>query len=378
MQKKVMTLGLLVLLAAASGAQTHQLQLSWSETSSAYTEIVRFDRTEPFSKEPQSTGGKLLRAVLSMGHADCKADVGLLWDVRDRKLYVDLNADGDLTNDGDPLTAESVYSYYQSFGSFSLSLDFAEGKRWFRLSPLLRDAPWSTQAQLSVSSIYTGDIDLYGQTWQINVWDSLKSPLTEALYFTIFKKDDNADPGHFAMPQNLCVGGRCYDVALQPQQADDGRAGLICVLTECTVPTGTLAIKGQWIHSVVLEGQNMLIVPELTQDTVVVPAGIFEVKRLILQAAPDKPAFGPIPWGWEKTVTIVENQTAELAIGGPLKQSVDITRTGSTLSFSYALKGAGGEPYDIRPLYNYDHSKKPSVTIYKGDMQLAKGSFEYG
>jgi hypothetical protein len=394
MRKLIFLLGLMPLLSAVAFGQEHTAQLSWEE-SSCSVKSVAFRRDEPFGKEPPLSGGIVLRGVLSWGVADSKLDAGLLWDVDARKLFVDMNADGDLTNDGDPLLSDDPSPEYQSFPDFAVSFTSAEGKRIFRLSPTLRNASWGQQAEFSVASAYTGDIELHGRTWSLKVWDNLDSPLTESPYYLIAEKDENgriSDSGYFRMPHSVFVGGRCYDIALAPNPQPDGHAGITCTLTERDVPTGTLAIKGQWVRRLVLAGafralpntpggdrtNRMLVIPQLTEDPVTVPAGTFNIEKCGIQRSDDSRAFGPIPYGWEKSVTITEGQTAELAIGGPLKQTVDVRRTGSMLTFSYALKGAGGEPYDIRPLYNYDYSKKPSVAIYKGDMQLATGTFEYG
>jgi len=387
MRKLCLLLGLL--LATAYG-QEHKARLSW-EQNSCISETVGMDRVEPFAKEPPLSGGKVLRGVLSWGYADSRTSAGLLWDVDVRKLFIDLNADGDLTNDGDPLVSDEGSSYYQSFPEFEVSFTSAEGTRSFKLAPRFVNADWSRQGQFSIASAYAGDIDLHGQTCHLKVWDDLDKPLTDPRYFLIAQKDKDGNaesPGYFSTPRSVFVGDRCYDLALTPSPQADGRAGLTCTLTERDVPTGTLAIKGQWVHRLALEDKsppadgrgilNMIVIPQLSADSATVPAGTYSVEKFTLQPGGDKPAFSPMSWGWEKSVTVTEGQTAELAIGGPLKQTVDVSRTGSTLTFSYALTGAGGEPYDLRQLHNFDYNKKPSVAIYKGDMQLATGSFEYG
>lgn len=393
MRKLIFLLGLMPLLSAAGLGQQHTVQLSWQESSCSVQSVV-FDRAEPFDEEPPLSGGTVLRGILSWGYADSRTDAGLLWDVDARKLYIDMNADGDLTNDGDPLVSEESSPQYQSFPGFTISFVSAEGKRSFRLTPTLRNASWGQQAEFSVASAYTGDIELHGQTWHLKVWDSLSSPLTDSTYFSIAEKDENgrlSGSGYFAMPHSVFVGGRCCDLAWASSPQPDGRAGLTCTLTERDVPTGTLAIKGQWVRRLVLTGdfrglpgsadgeelRSMLVIPQLVEGPVTVPAGTFDIEKLGIKPSDDFREFGPT-WGWEKSVTVTQDQTAELAIGGPLKQTVDVRRTGTTLTFDYKLTGAGGEPYDIRPLYNYDYNKKPSVTIYKGDLPLATASFEYG
>lgn len=62
----------------------------------------------------------------------------------------------------------------------------------------------------------------------------------------------------------------------------------------------------------------------------------------------------------------------------PMNQTVKITRTGNVLRMDYELIGADGKKYDINDITGGNYNKKPSVAIYKGDMQVCSGTFEYG
>ena len=61
-----------------------------------------------------------------------------------------------------------------------------------------------------------------------------------------------------------------------------------------------------------------------------------------------------------------------------MKSRVSIQRTGKILKFDYELVGAGEEKYDAQQITRYDNEEKPSIAIYRGDIQLATGEFEYG
>ena len=74
-----------------------------------------------------------------------------------------------------------------------------------------------------------------------------------------------------------------------------------------------------------------------------------------------------------KWITIAENRTAGLKVGAPLKQTMEVMRQGKTLILDYKLLGIGGETY-----FHKDRSNPPSLTVYKGDKEIASGKFTYG
>jgi hypothetical protein len=74
------------------------------------------------------------------------------------------------------------------------------------------------------------------------------------------------------------------------------------------------------------------------------------------------------------SVAIIENETATLKVGGPLSSSVEVQRMGNVLRLSYILTDVGGHSYTS----SQRADKPPTFSIYKGDKEIASGSFEYG
>jgi len=140
---------------------------------------------------------------------------------------------------------------------------------------------------------------------------------------------------------------------------------------------GTLRIEGKSIERLVFGNEEMLVLPPLVKQAISVPAGNYYLKMCDLVHDKDKPAISP-----QRLDTIAVKVAGEgennFKLGCPLQNSVRIERTGSILRLNYELKGAGGEIYEARQITDYNGRTNPSVAIYKGNMQLASGSFEYG
>jgi hypothetical protein len=173
----------------------------------------------------------------------------------------------------------------------------------------------------------------------------------------------------------LYFDGRCYELESEFRKTD-GFPALWCTLTEQDVALGTLRIEGQKIHELVLGTGDMLVLPPLTEQPVSVPVGDYRCRAVRIQYGEQKRAS---PEGTHDiAVSIPPDGEGLLKVGGPLQNTVRVERTGNVLKFHYQLKGVGGETYDAQQITNYDRQKTPTVTIYKGPLQLASGTFEYG
>ena len=73
-------------------------------------------------------------------------------------------------------------------------------------------------------------------------------------------------------------------------------------------------------------------------------------------------------------ITVNNTKPAVLTAGGPLTNSVTVSRQGRKLSLNYQLVGAGG----AYQLVNQDRLHAPEFTVYQGDKKVASGKFEFG
>jgi hypothetical protein len=148
---------------AAAACGEYAFDLNWQENSASYVKTVRLDRHEPFGKEPDTAQNVVFRGILDLGYGDYVKNAGFLWDKANQKLYVDLNADGDLTNDPNSVFTSGMIGDFQMFPAFLISFESEEGIRQFKIEARLRDASWAKQAEFAVLSAYAGSVELYGR-----------------------------------------------------------------------------------------------------------------------------------------------------------------------------------------------------------------------
>ena len=367
---------------AAAGDQ-HTFELTWQAEGFHKDLPAAMDRTEPFDKEPDTGGREVHRGVLHCDPAKPENDVIFLWDKSEGKLYIDLNRDGDLTNDpdGDLTTDNKDRGQYinQQFPEFQLSLTTDAGEHRYRLSARLTSYPGWQNANFTVSSNYQGTVELTGEKWGFRVVDALCGKIESGDMISIWPKSasetNRADSQR--LPKTLFLYDRCYEVYFEFKAGDDNAPRLWCTLTEKDVPLATLKLGGKEIQQLVFGDSKMLVLPRLSEEGMTVPVGQFQCKQLALKPQENRPAASPQDVR-EIAVSVAADTENVLKVGAPLNHTVKVERSGKMLKFNYELVGAGGEKYDYRAMTGYSNDNKPKVTIYKGDLQLASGEFEYG
>ena len=83
----------------AADGNTHDFELTWQETGFADTFKIELEENASFGIEPEFGPQRILRGTFDVGPEEKKESVGFIWVKSAGKLYVDLNRDGDLTND---------------------------------------------------------------------------------------------------------------------------------------------------------------------------------------------------------------------------------------------------------------------------------------
>ena len=72
-------------------------------------------------------------------------------------------------------------------------------------------------------------------------------------------------------------------------------------------------------------------------------------------------------------MTINTGQTTSLAIGPPLRNTVQVTRERNLLRMTYQLLGQAGEQYEY-----YDWKARPSFAVWKGPLRIGTGTLPFG
>lgn len=376
---------------AQGDPNTFTCELTWQDhgaSDNLYQSLS--NENEPFAVEPDWQGREVFRGNLVFDPPSARnINTALVWDRIEQKLYIDLNQDGDLTNDPNGiLKADHVNRYYQHFSAIMIS--FTDEKGTFRYGLKFDIYDYSGQANkqinIGILSCYRGPVELHGVSWQMTVTDRLQANIHSNSPFSLSPTAATSQRpegyatnqiSSLALPQSLYVDGHCYDLAFDFRSTGHEFPSLWCTLTEKEVPLGRLDIQGQFIEGLVFGDLNMLVLPPLTDHPVTVPVGTFSVQDLDLKVHPDKPTVSPLS-ATDVEVQVQADEQNVITLGGPLTSSVNVERMGCILRFNYELCGAGGERYNAQDITDYDSQTKPTVTIYKGKLKLASGSFEYG
>jgi hypothetical protein len=370
----------------AAAGDEHTFELTWQEQGFHQSLDASLEGVEPFEKEPDFEGRDVLRGELRIGVPDYEELMGFVWSRIDGKLYVDLNRDGDLTNDPNGvLSAEDSHGgedYYNHnfLTTFPVSVSTELGTYHYRLSAFLQSyGDYFKQARFYQESGYSGKTTLYEKQWLFQVSDKPGGFIEQGNEFSLSSIDNpNANSIlSLSLPASLYLDGRCYDMGFEFKKSEHSSPSLWCTLREKNVSTGLFQIESKWVQRLAFGNGEILVLPEPLQGEAIVPTGRFLVKQCDLKYNPDKPVISPNRLH-EINVTVLDGRENKFQIGAPLTNSVQIERVGKVLKLDYKLKGAGGEVYDAQRIHNYDSNKKPSVAIYKGDMQVATGQFEYG
>jgi len=72
-------------------------------------------------------------------------------------------------------------------------------------------------------------------------------------------------------------------------------------------------------------------------------------------------------------ISVAGTNPAVLAAGGPLTNTVSVSRNGKNLALNYKLVGADGQAYELQ-----GQRKEPQWAVQRAGRQLDSGSFQFG
>lgn len=366
----------------AAPGDEHAFELTWREDGFWKTVSCPMGQTKPFASEPDFEGREIVRGTFEVGSADQREEVGFVWDYSKGQMYVDLNRDGDLTNDPNgivesPDDREGTY-ISQSFEPFPFEMTTSEGVYPYRISAnLTRYRSQHAYGQVNIQSGYEGDVELGEQRWRFRIADLLRGRIQENEQLDVWPVEKGGANRIDSVPKakRLFLDGRCYELEFAFDLSGGGRPVLRGLLREQEVPMAALRIEGERISRLVFGNQDMLILPELEagEEGRPVPAGEFTCRSLTLKAGDLQASPARVEDLWMKAEP---GETAVFRAGAPLESRVTVKRMGGVLQFGFELVGIGGESYDASNVLSYE--KRPSVSIYKGDLLLSSGQFEFG
>ncbi|MEI7732170.1 MAG: hypothetical protein WCO56_21525 [Verrucomicrobiota bacterium] len=377
-------------LRAAETSQTVFLEYVESSNQVQNVALQLEAKSGAFPKEPEFGQRKLERGTLKFGN-DSKNAVPFVWDYTQGKLYLDLNRNGNLTDDPAGVFSCPVSRVDQSFDGYCsqnfdhvrISVSTPAGTQTILMDLNLYRWSRNVNASARVRSFWQGKVDLQGQAWQVGWLPSLNGPIggTNGVMllrpWLVREKTFSTHDGTlqiFNFSRQLFFQKQAYQ--LEMAWVEQGRAPHYQItFAPQTVALGELKLSGKYIQRLMLDqGSHFKAIVDAPAATLSIPAGTYsQISVHLKQGASEASRDADRS---TMSVTVNAQKTANLVVGGPLTNSVTVQRRGSAmLSFNYQLLGADGHAY--RRL-GVNQSEPPQVTISQGGKQIASGKFQYG
>ena len=340
---------------------------------------VRLQRAA-FQKEPPLAGRDVFRGSLLWFNRPEQA-MPFIWDKGRGRLYLDLNRDGDLTEDAKGVFASTAGASEQSFTNVPLLHPTARGNRSVRLEVSFNsDYAGSVRVNAGVSSYWGGQVSLRGQDWQFGLMESMVDGTTSGLPDLLVLRPwaehqrplqlNYSTPDGFDYTRTLFFGGRAYE--LDCRYVPGGESPKYTVTFKEQAPRlGELSVTGTNLHRLILTTRpGMTVVLDQPQGIVKLPVGDYSLAEIWLRKG--EAEVGSFRAG---RVNVDAQRPASLVAGGPLTNCVVVSSQRDNLQINYKLLGADGRAYTF-PRPDYEHP--PEFAIFQGTNRLATGKFRYG
>ena len=328
-----------------------------------------------FEKQPDFGQRNVVRGLIPTG-TDEKDHTGFMWDRSEGKLYLDLNRNRDLTDDPNGVFESASTGPYQSFRNIRLQAPLDSVRLPFMLEMSIYDyGQGQPTCYVNVLSGFSGEIDLRGKKWYIAIADNMDGKLGRGDHFVLTPLGLNfgsrADQPSLPVCKTIFFGEHDYDVSFDFQPGET-KPLLRATFREIVRPMGKLDIEGRLIYRLVLQTGSSLALLDSPEANVSIPAASYHCRSVYLDGG-ESGLFRAIYDG--SPVSISENESTRLKIGGPLSNTVEVQRMAGSLTLNYKLIGVGGNTYES---LRGRSEKPPTFAIYKADEEIAAGEFEYG
>ncbi len=384
----------------------HTVYLEYQEAERGFISWTIFvpPQTAPFSKEPDFGRRPVCRGSLRLGSAPEDA-VPFAWDPRQGKLYLDLNRNGDLTDDPNGVFSAKPTAV-QTFTNIHLEFKTAMGTR-----PLLADLSlygwgnrWGNRLTVTLAcrSFWAAKVTLQGREWQVGLIENVAGQTqrgngvveigpsrlgsAEGGYLLLrpwesrnqpFNLQDGSLDG-FSFCRDLFFGRQAYQVDWAYVQ-QDGAPRFELEFKECFTALGELRLTGKFIQRLILTGTPNLpaagpltVVLDRPEPTVKIPLGSFSRCQIQLEAGGAQACRSA---QLAPAIIVGSSNTTVLTAGGPLTNTVHVAPEGGFLSLNYQLVGAEGAPYQLR---RQDRSQPPGWAVYREGEAINSGRFQFG
>ncbi|MCL5096776.1 MAG: hypothetical protein M1608_04455 [Candidatus Omnitrophica bacterium] len=341
-------------------------------------------QSTPFRKEPDLSRTGMIRGTLEYGSHSTNG-LSFIWDQPAGKLYLDLNRNQDFTDDPSGVfsSQNGQRGNIQTFSAVRVPLVFASGERNAVMDLNLYRFGSGCSAYAGLRSFWQAKITLAGRESQVGILENPGARLSTARSDRIlvrpwdgrnkpFRADEVASVAVSFNPK-LFVGNHAY--ALNRRAVvRDGKTQLELQFTEEQPALGELRITGDFVQRLVLEGGPYVVVLDKPVPVTKVPVGRYTQAAIRLDNNGTEAFRSPRSDG-TKTIVISDQKPALLEGGGPLTNFVAVTRRGPLLQFSYQVRGAGGDVYELASM---NRAKPPEFAVYQGGKKIDSGRFQFG
>jgi len=380
-----------------------------------------------FKKEPVFNGHDVFRGFFCFG-TDTNQSIPFAWDDEARKLYVDANRNGDLTDDapGGYTAADKSLELFRGVrlefpspqGTYQVLVDAHVFGRAGGQAPKPR-------VFLYVRSLWDGQVELDGKKWYLAVIDGLNGRIGPAASLTNVSDrmvlrpwEQRQEPflwwhaslekihslAHvklvtfpyryagdaevydaFNLPENLFFQNRAYHLDYHTESSN-GMANLAVTFNPAQPALGKLHVNGEYLRRVVLDGGMVpggftaILDSALRNGTngesgtdVQVPVGIYPRQIALLQ----REGHTNVAVGLATNpIVVAETGTNVFTAGGPLNNSVQmVVPFDYQVSMNYELTNAAGIFFR---LVQQKEKAPPGIEMKQGDQLVGQGTFEFG
>jgi hypothetical protein len=369
--------------AASASPPTVTVDLEYTGTGEAQcTQYMPVERREkPFAREPVLEKKPLHRGLIPWG-PDTNQFLPFIWSPKQGRLHLDLNRNGDLTDDSAAVFNSQPDASSQTFSNI-------------HLIRVIAGRPQTCSVELSFRSsgnnnyyLYAGQcwywqskLTINGKEWQYGMVDTtlLESRSPVAPRYTLLRPwTERERPTHlrgstpdmFGYTTNLFFCGQAYQ--LDGRWDTTGSALKYRVaFRETPSRLAELQVSGEHLHRLILGGEKKLtVVADQPKGSVKIPSGSYTLDEIWLRLGEAEAAC--FKGGSFKAS---EGKPTPLLFGGPLTNSAQIKSGGHSLEIGYALLGADGRQYRMT---RGGDTNPPEVVIFDGARQLAADKFRYG
>ena len=336
----------------------------------------------PFLKEPELSKQGVFRGWLRFGNKGTNNAIALIWDQPKGELYLDQNRNLDLTDDPTGVFSSTNRGPNQAFGNVTVLLRTAAGLHPATLGVRLWSdgAARQMHAQLDSRSLWEAKMGPPGAEWQVAALDDpfnaegpafakflLLRPWT-ARTNRLYLRDLTS--GIVRFPEQLFWLGEAFRL----ERRFDSQDGIpVCKLefTPQQPALTELKLSGESLYYAVLRATNgYTVVLSEPPGGLKVPQGVYTATAVWLKKGAAE-AFRLA----EAPLLINATAATNLVLGGPLTNSVTLTRYGRKLNMNYRLIGADGGSYR---LVQQGGAKPPDFTVYHSGKKVESGSFVFG